>query len=83
VKTRAPMNPRDPDKRNTRTYLRWGERNVNMKITQNNARGRAGKPKYQARVNRWDANRRQAQQRGQAYDRWIQQDDKIERWLDE
>lgn len=82
VKTRAPMNPRDNDKKNTRKYLSWAERNMDAKIAANDARGRAGKGKYRARYQKWNANRWQARKRGEAYDRWIKQDEGIEGFLD-
>lgn len=83
VKARAPMNPREDDKPATRKYLKWGERNAKMKIQQQYAQRDAGRPYQPARVGKWTKDKAHAKQRRKAYDRWVEQDERIDNWLDQ
>jgi hypothetical protein len=90
VKTKNALNPRMPEKRRYRTYLKWYERTLDDKIAiedkrrkrEGQPRRNAGQPTFDKRY-RQDNNRWQARKRIEALDRWIDQDDRINNFMDD
>lgn len=92
MKQGLPMNPRWKNKPQKRTYMRWGERNYAAKVAiQDDERVRSVRPRrqgerpseyYPQRRATYERNRDHLRRGGEAMDRWIDQDQRIERWFD-